>query len=222
MTTLAPKVAGAAASSERIPGRGSRVSSAAAPAAVGLSPERRARLIAHSLGAPAADVTFSVAPPVPVPASLETDCRCAADRFLDRDAETLAFHSGLSARVLNHQRERNFDRRSALESVCRMFYGARAAGWGYERRMLLAAPILAALGAQAAPELAVEGTIGIAPAATRALREVSEAISVSLEALRDDAITGSELATITADIQQAITELHRLQREAEIAAGRRA
>lgn len=191
----------------------------ASPAAVGrLTSDRRAALMRHSLGQDASAVTFRE--PVRVPESLEVDCRCASDQYLGREAELIAHHSGLSARVLNHQRERHDDRRPAVETVARMLWGGRALGWGFDRLSILARPILSALGADAAPQLPVVGRIGVVSAASSAIRKANEAIAAGLDAVRDERVTDRELAELTDRIQRAIADLHRLQSEAEAANGK--
>jgi hypothetical protein len=163
------------------------------------------------------EITFSDAGAVPV--NLERTCRFAADEFVDRDAEALAHRSGLSPRVVNHQRERHDDRRSALETLCRMLYGAADLGWPFRRRLVLLQPALDALAADAVPRAAAGRATSALVAAAEATVESAQAVAVSIAALADGQVTTQELVDIEREIQEAIERLHRLRRECQVAAG---
>jgi len=154
-----------------------------------------------------------------VPGDLERRCRFAADEFIDRDAEALAHRSDLSPRVVNHQRERHDDRRSALDTLCRMLYGAAALGWSFQRRLGLCRPILDALSADAFPRVAAGTAVGILLAAAEANVESAQAIAATVAAVADGEITAEEGAQIEREIQEGIERLHRLRREVQVAIG---
>lgn len=195
--------------------QGARASNPTAPAAAGrLSESRLSKLIAHSVGATGADVTFRVAEDLPD--SIEVDCRCAADRYIERDGEVLAHHAGLSPRVVNHQRERSFDRKPALETVVRMLWAGRLAGWSYKRRAAFAAPIFEALGADPAPHLPVEGSIGVPSAAAELLKSLGGSVAGALEAVRDGRVTARELEPLRPAFQDFISDARLLWRELEL------
>lgn len=163
------------------------------------------------------DVTFR--DPGNVPEHIDTICRTAADNFILRDAEALAHHAGLSPRVVNHQRERNVDRKSALETNVRMLWGARRLGWAFERRLLLVRPVLDALCADAYPRRVQGSRESALITAANATLEASQAVATLIAALADGEISMPELSEIRRECQEAVDTFHRLVREAEIAAG---
>lgn len=169
------------------------------------------------LGRGPREVTFNDAGAVPE--NLERLCRFAADEFIDRDAEALAHRAGLSPRVVNHQRERHDDRRSALETLCRMLYGAADLGWPFSRRLALLRPALDALAADAYPRVAAGKPTSALIASANATVESSQAVATTIAALADGEITADELESAEREIQEAIESFHRLRRELQVAAG---
>jgi len=163
------------------------------------------------------EVTFNDAGAVP--ARLERECRFAADEFLDRDAEALAHRSGLSARVVNHQRERHDDRRSALETLCRMLYGARDLGWAFDRRIALVRPILDALGADAHIRPGAGRERGPLTQAAIAAKAAACAATDTVLAMADGEICRAEGDELGRSIVETIEQFHRLRREVEAASG---
>lgn len=163
------------------------------------------------------EVTFNVSGAVP--ANLERQCRFAADEFVDRDAESLAHRSGLSHRVVNHQRERHDDRRSALETICRLLYGGADLGWSFARRLAILRPALDALSADAFPRVAAGKPTSALIASASATVEASQAVAASIAALADGEITEPELEDVEREIQEAIESFHRLRREVQAVAG---
>lgn len=155
-----------------------------------------------------------------LPVSVATECRVAADLFIDRDAEHLAEASGISARTINRQRERHAgDRMLAAEIVAGLLLGARRLGWPFERRATYARPILEALGADAVPVGIIGSDMeGINASLARSMRETTEAFVHVVTRLRGG-ISESELDEIEAEIQQAIESFHRLRRECQVTAG---
>lgn len=149
--------------------------------------------------------------------AIERQSRAAADEFIRRDAQAFAVFAGMSAQLVSRQREIVEGVKPAIAKVASLVFAGRACGRSTSEVSAFLAPICDVAGCDFAPRVAVLGTIGVQCAAAESLREGSEAISASIIAVQDGSITEAECQSIEREIDEAVTALHRLKREAQAA-----
>lgn len=129
----------------------------------------------------------------------------------------IADATGLSQRTVETWGNPADPQRSPLQQLELAIFAAVEAGAHQDEASAPLAYLADLLGYDLAPRLRVLGFVGIPNAAATALRESSDAIAKAVEALRDRNITAREADAIEAEVAEAITELHRLTREAQAA-----